>query len=334
MNRRHLPIFALMLLLGGANVYAVTVIKLGSPAPERSPWNTTLLEVAKEWADISNGQVELRIYGGGIAGNEEDMLRKMRLGTLGGAIFSTMGMVNVNRDVFVLSTPFLWDSEEEFRYVFDKIRPVFKKQIEDKGFRVLLWTQAGWAYLFTKGKVVYPDDLKKYKVGFAVGQPEMAQAWKKMGFQIVPTDPKDLMIALQSGMVDAFYFPPIMAASGQYFARAPHMLHLPLAPLIGGLVLTDKAWASIPEAFREPMQLALNKAAERLFESTSGLDDEAIKTMQDNQLTVEEPPADALEKWRAVAAKGTDELTEKAFSRETFEKVLAFIAEFRQKSAR
>ncbi len=334
MNRRRLLIFALVLLLGGANAHAVTVIKLGSVAPERSPWNKALLEVAAEWADISNGQVELRIYGGGIAGNEEDMLRKMRLGTLGGAVLSVLGMVKVNRDVFVLSIPFLWNSEEEFQYVFEKIRPVFKKQIEDKGFRVLLWTQAGWAYIFSKGKVIYPDDLKKHKMSFATGEPEMAQAWKRMGFEIVPLDFKDLLVGLQSGLVDSFYMPPLLAVSGQYFALAPHMLNLPLAPLIGGLVLTEKAWASIPEAFREPMEQAVAKAAERLLQSTKGLEDDALKTMQDNGLTVENPPADALDKWRAVAAKGTEVLTEKAFSRETYDRVLALIAEFRQKSAR
>jgi TRAP-type C4-dicarboxylate transport system substrate-binding protein len=333
-NHRRLLIFMLTLLLGGADVQAATVIKIGSIAPDRSPWDKALQEVALDWAKISNGAVELKIYAGGIAGSELDMLRKMRLGTLGGAVFTAMGMVKIDRDVFVLSTPFLWDSEQEFQYVFEKIKPVFRTQIEEKGFKVLLWTQAGWAYFFTKGKVVYPDDLKNYKISFTTGEPEMEQAWKKMGYQIVPNDLKDLMIGLQSGLVDAFYLPPLLAASGQYFALAPHMLGLPLAPLIGGLVLTDKAWESVPEAYREPMEQALVKVGESLYQSTKDLDNEAIKTMQENGLGVEKPPADALEKWRAAAAMGIDELTEKAFSKKIYEQVLALIREFRQKSGR
>ena len=334
MSHRKILIFTMALLLGGANAHAATVIKIGSVAPDRSPWNKALQEVAADWAKISSGQVELKIYAGGVAGSEEDMLRKMRLGTLGGAVFTAFGMVKIDPDVFVLSTPFLWDSEPEFQYVFDKMKPVFRKQIEDKGYRVLLWTHAGWTYFFTKGRVLYPDDLKKYKISFATGEPEMEQAWKSMGFQMVPNDLKDLMIGLQSGLVDSFFLPPLLAASGQYFALAPHMLDLQLGPLIGGLVLTNKAWENIPEAFREPMEQALAKAADRLIQETKGLENEAIKTMLDNGLIVEKAPADALGKWRAVAAKGTEVLTEKTFSKETYEKALALIAEFRQQRAR
>ena len=334
MNHRRWLILALVLLLGGANAHAVTVIKIGNIAPERSPWNKALQEVAADWAKISGGQVELKIYAGGIAGSEEDMLRKMRLGTLGGAVFTAFGMVKINPDVFVLSTPFLWDSEPEFLHVFDKMKPVFRKQIEDKGYRVLLWTHAGWTYFFTKGQVLYPDDLKKCKISFVTGEPEMEQAWKSMGYQMVPNDLKDLMIGLQSGLVDSFFLTPLLAASGQYFAMAPHMLDLQLGPLIGGLVLTGKAWESVPEAFRQPMEEALARAADRLAQETKGLENEAIKTMMDNGLIVEKAPADALAKWRAVAAKGTDVLTEKAFSKEIYEKALALIAEFRQQSAR
>jgi TRAP-type C4-dicarboxylate transport system substrate-binding protein len=324
----------LMLLVCSVHLRAVTVIKIGSIAPSRSPWDKALNEVAADWEKISNGTVQVKIYAGGIAGNELDMIRKMRLGTLNGAVLSSMGMIKINRDLFVLITPFLTDSQQEFQYIFDKLKPVFQKQIEDKGFKVLLWTQAGWAYFFSKDKVVYPEELKKDKISFTADEPEMEQAWKKMGYQVVPNDLKDLMMALQSGMVTAFYLPPLLAGSGQYFALAPHMLDLRLAPLIGGLVLTDKAWESIPEQYREAMVQSVLKAAEGLHQSTKGLENEALKAMQENGLIIHEAPADAMAKWRAYASKGMEELTAKAFSKEIYDHVLSLIQEYRQKSGR
>jgi len=332
--RRMLTLLALMLLFWGTHLQAVTVIKIGSIAPSRSPWDKALNEVAADWEKISGGTVEVKIYAGGIAGNELDMIRKMRLGTLNGAVLSSMGMIKINRDLFVLITPFLTNSEQEFQYVFDKMKPVFQKQIEEQGYKVLLWTQAGWAYFFTKEKVTYPEDMKKYKISFTADEPEMEHAWKQMGYQVVPNDLKDMMMALQSGMVTAFYLPPLLAGSGQYFALAPHMLDLRLAPLIGGLVLTDKTWQSIPEQYREPMVQSVLKATEGLHQSTKNLENDAIKAMKENGLIIDEPPADAMEKWRAAASKGMDELTEKAFSKETYDEVLALIQEFRQKSGR
>ena len=53
-------------------------------------------------------------------------------------------------------------------------------------------------------------------------------------------------MSLQSGMVEAFYLPPLVAGSGQYFPMAPHMLSLKIAPLVGGMVIVDRIWEKIP----------------------------------------------------------------------------------------
>lgn len=333
-GHRMLLLTLLILLLFSASLPAVTVIKIGSIAPSRSPWDKALNEVAVDWEKISNGTVQIKIYAGGITGTELDMIRKMRLGTLNGAVLSNMGMIKINRDLFALSIPFLTDSDQEFQYLFDQLRPVFQKQIEDKGFKVLLWTQAGWSYFFTKGKIAYPEDLKKYKISFTPDEPEMEQAWKKMGYQIVPGQMKDLMMSLQSGMVDACYLPPILAGSGQYFALIPHMLNLRMAPLIGGLVLTTKVWESIPQEYHEPMIQAVLKASVSLLESTKDLEQDAVKAMQEHGLIINDPPADAMARFREVASKGMDELTEKAFSKEIYDHVLYILREYRQKSGR
>lgn len=80
-----------------------TEIKIGSIAPEGSPWHDTLNAIARAWAKITDGTVTLKIYPGGIAGSETDMLRKMRFGTLDGAVLTNMGMTQVNPNLFVLT---------------------------------------------------------------------------------------------------------------------------------------------------------------------------------------------------------------------------------------
>ena len=158
----------------------------------------------------------------------------------------------------------------------------------------------------------------------------MGHAWKKMGYQLVPTDLKDMLMALQSGINTAFYLPPLVAGSGQFFALAPHMLNMRLAPIVGSLVLTDRAWKSIPDTFREAMLKAVSRITERLYQQTLDLDKEALKTMSENGLIIHEPPADSLAKWRAAAAVGMDELVGKAFSKEIYDRIVALLQEFRK----
>ena len=331
MNQQLRPISVLLALVLAVASLPAVVIKIGSIAPDGSIWGKTLNELAAECGRISGGEVQFKIYPGGIVGGEIDMLTKMRLGTLSGAVFTIMGMTAIDRDTFVLNTPFLMNSDPEFRYIFDRMKPIFEKRIEAKGFKVLLWTLVGWEYFFSKDAVLYPEDLKKQKLSFTTVEPELAHAWKKMGYQIIPNDLKDLLMGLQSGMVTAFYLPPLVAGSGQFFALAPHMLALRLSPIIGGLVLTDRAWQSIPEPFHEPIIKAIARLSTSLYQQTEQLEGEVLKTMKENGLIIHEPPADAPAKWRAAAFAGMDDLEGKAFSREIYEQILALLQEYRQK---
>jgi len=310
------------------------VIKVGSIAPDRSPWNDALKEVARQWQAISGGTVQLKIYPGSIAGNEEDMIRKMRGGLLGGAVLTNIGLNKIDPDVYVLSSPLLFDSEAELHYVLDRIKPAFEKQINDKGFTIVIWTMSGWVNFFTKQPVLLPEDLKKNRISFSVGEPEMEQALKKMGYQVVPNDLKDLMMGLQSGMVDAFYLPPLLAGSGQYFAQAPHMCSLKVAPLLGGLVIVKRIWEKIPESQRLAMLKAVDTISAKLDRETSQLEKEAIASMVKHGLVIHNPSPESIPHWKETAARGMDELVGKAYSREIYEQVYRLLNEFRQKNAR
>lgn len=306
------------------------VIRIGSVAPARSPWDKALEDVAREWERISNGAVQVKIYPGGIAGSELDMVRKMRLGVLQGGVFTNLGLAKIERSALALNMPFVFESLEEFDAVFEGVKPSLEKAVESKGFKVILWTHAGWVNFFAKEPVVYPDDLRKHKVSVPSDEPELEQVWKRMGYQVVPGDLKDLMVQLQSGMVTCAYLPALLAASGQYFALVPHMLDLPLSPLVGGLILSDKAWASIPSEFRQPMLEAADKAARELIRESIDLEQEALEMMKDNGLIVHEAPPGALEKWREGAARSIEDMTGKAFPREIYDEIMTHVGEFRK----
>jgi TRAP-type C4-dicarboxylate transport system substrate-binding protein len=326
---KRMPIIAFMLL--AALALPAQVIKIGSVAPDRSPWDDALKEIAREWEAITNGQVKLKIYPGGIAGGEEDTIRKMKVGTLGGAVLTNIGLTKINPDAFVLSIPFLFRSQQEMAFVMERLNPVLEKQIKEKGFQVIIWTMSGWVNFFSRHPVLYPQDLKQQKLTISTGEPEMEQAWKKSGFLIVPTELKDLMMALQSGMADAFYLPPLLAGSGQYFALAPHMNSLKIAPLVGGLVIMDRIWERIPADFKPRMMAVVDRVSKKLDGETEALERKAMDSMKKNGLIVHEAPADSLAKWKEASGQGMDELVDKLFSRKIYETLQGILKEYREK---
>lgn len=320
----------LALVASAAPAAAPVVIKIGSIAPERSPWGKALELVARDWERISNGTVQVKIYPGSIAGSEQDMIRKMRLGILQAGVFSNMGLAKIDHSLTVLCIPFLFHSQEEFNAVFDRMRPVFEKTIEERGFETMLWTLAGWVKFFTKTAVVDPDDLKKLKVSVTRDFPEIEQIWKRMGYEVVTGDTEGLMIQLQSGAATAAYMPALVAGSGQFFALVPHMLSPSLAPLVGGLLLSDKAWAAIPADLHQPFLDAVAAAARGLYDETMSLEAEAVKMMKENGLVVHDPPAAALAKWQEAAGRAVEGLVGSVFSKDIYDQILGYVQEYRK----
>jgi len=309
---------------------AKTVVKIASIAPKNSPWDKALEKMAADWERLSNGAVEVKIFPGSIAGNEQDVIRKIRLGALQGGVFSNMGLAKIDPSLTVLSIPFLFHSREEFNAVFDRMKPVLEKKLESQGFKMMLWTLAGWVNFFTKAPVADPDDLKKQKLSVTSDFPELEQVWKRMGYEVVPGDANSLMIQLQSGAVSGAYLPPLLAASGQYFALVPHMFAPSLAPLVGGLLLGDKAWASIPADLRGPFLEAVAAAARGLYEETMTLEADAVKMMKDNGLTVHDPPAEKLAKWYEAAGQAVERFIGPVFSKEIYDQVFGYVQEYRK----
>ena len=72
----------LSLLSLGAPVTAQTVLKIATLAPEGSSWIIALRQIDAEIRSETDGQVRLKIYAGGVQGDEDVMLRKIRIGQL------------------------------------------------------------------------------------------------------------------------------------------------------------------------------------------------------------------------------------------------------------
>ncbi len=311
-------------------LFALT-IKVGSIAPGGSPWDTALKKIAAEWKTISGGSIVMKIYPGGIVGNEPDMIRKMRIGQLQAAIFTGMGMSYIAPEVFSLSLAFLVRNDDELDYLMKKTTPQFNRLIEKKGFVTLVWSKAGWVNFFSTKPVIYPRDLKPLKLSVAEGDAEILQSWRVMGYNAIPLSTNDLMTSLQNGMIEAFYAPPLVTASFQWFGIAKHMCGIRIAPMIGGLVVSQKTWNEVPADMRPKLIKAAQKIVDNLFIETNALEKKAIDTMLKHGLKIHDVPPEAARLWQKEGIKGYDVYVGKTFSKKLLEQLQGYLKEYRNK---
>ncbi|MDH5528078.1 MAG: TRAP transporter substrate-binding protein DctP [Nitrospirota bacterium] len=298
--------FAVLLLTAGMVLSTVSpgwslTIKLSTLAPEGSPWHQIIRDMADEWEEISEGRVKIRIYAGGVAGDEHDMVRKMRVGQLQAAVISGEGMSGVVPDVQVLQLPMLLQSNAELDYVRDRIAPQLEAAFEAKGFKILNWGDAGWVRLFADHQVTDSSQRGDLKLFSWNGDPAFIDAWKSAGFQPVPMQATELHPALSSGLVNSFITTPLAALSFQWFGQAKHMLDIRWLPLVGSTVIHSRAWDKIPDDLKPKLAESARRSGDRLRRETRELDDKAISVMQEYGLQVHSVTDVQRRQWEGVA---------------------------------
>ncbi len=297
------------------------LVKLGTMAPEGSVWYQMLKRMGQDWNEISQGAVKVRIYPGGVLGDEPDLVRKMNIGQLQAVGLSGAGMFVVDKSVMALQVPMMIQSYEELDFVLGRLGPRLEETYSRRGFIVLNWTDGGWVHFFSKRPIVLPDDLRKLKLFQWAGDRESMALFNAGGFQPVPLAATDMVSALQAGLIEAFDVPPLVALVNQWFALAPNMLDLKWAPLLGATLISKRVWKRIPAAYHEDFSEAARRAAAELQGKTRRMTEEAVAEMKKRGLNVVELNDSQRAIWRAEAEEVYPELRGTMVPAELFDEV-------------
>ncbi|MBI5386870.1 MAG: TRAP transporter substrate-binding protein DctP [Verrucomicrobia bacterium] len=328
---------ALLLALLGtlAAARAATTLTLGTLAPEGTIYHKALLEMRDQWRAASGGTVNLRIYAGGKIGGEAKMVGQMRLGALDAGLLTGIGLTEIEHAVTGLQImPMVFRSLEEYDHVSAQLQPKLEKQLDAKGFTVIFWADAGWVRFFSKEPVLHPADLKRTKLFTWAGDTKLIELWKFAGFQPVPLETADIVPMLDTGLINATPAPPVAALATLVHERAPHMLELNWAPLMGALVVRKAAWEKLPPNVRAEM-LKAGIAAGKIVRSHSRAEaDRSVKAMQEKGLKVHAVTPELEAEWRKEAEVFYPKIKGGLVPADVFEEVLQRVTEFRSSSSK
>ena len=336
MKKKMLIFAALAFLVTLAPVYSQrrpqkVVIKLASMVPENTDWGQSVNKLAAEWARVTNGEVELIVYANGTQGTEDEVLRKLNMNTIQAAIFTSFGLNKIAPEILTLSCPFLIRSDAEFDEVLKNVKGDFEAKINSKNYFALALVKAGWVKFFSRNPVTVPADLKRQKIGSVPSEPELAQAFRQMGYQVVMVEQNRVLIALNGGSIDAVYMSPIFAAGAQYFGVAKNMATVNIAPFMGGIVLNKQAWESIPAQYRAELMRVTKRIGTELEASLLRLETETIRQMKNNGLKENQVNAQQQQEWYDDMTKALPNLLGSAFDRSTYNRIDGILKTYRSR---
>lgn len=247
----------------------VVTIKIATVAPEGSAWMDIAHEYEAAVKKLSGGRVKFVWFTGGVMGDEPEMVRKIKLGQLQGGAFSGMGLGKIVPAVRVLELPLLFKNYDEVDYVLGKLDKTFRKLFEDRGYVLAGWGEQGFIYVFTNKPVYRIEDLNGVKMWVWAGDTFAKTIFDSIGYLTpVPIALPEVLTSLETGLINAFYNPPLGAVALQWYLHVKYMLTVPITYGTGAVVLDKKTFDTYPADIRNVLMDEARKVFPKLLVAT------------------------------------------------------------------
>lgn len=258
------------------------VIKFATLAPEGSSWMKSMHSLADKVKEATDGNVSFRFYPGGVSGDEKDVIRKMRIGQLHGAGFTGVGLGEILSEVRVLDLPFLFETDEEIQHVYKKMNDYFSGRYEEKGYVLLGWVPVGWVHFFSQQPIRSVEDLRQSKPWMWEGDPLVEEAYEGLKVQPIPLSITDVLLSLQTGMVDTVYSSTQGALALQWFTKVKHVSRLRMGYATGGVLISKRQFDKLPESYQAAVKKIGAECLQELVQLIQSDNVKAEKVLENN----------------------------------------------------
>jgi TRAP-type transport system periplasmic protein len=306
-----------------------TTIKVALVTPEGSTWTNTIREMDAELKKQTNGEVKLKIYPGGIKGDEMDVLRLIRAHRLDASGFSGVGMGIILPQIRILEAPLLFKNYAEIDRVKARLFDQFAAEFEKKGYVLLGFAEAGFVYFYSKKSLVGPEALKEVKMWVWKGDPVAESFLETFGIRTYPLNLADVNTGLETGMIDSFYSPPLAAVAFQWTTRIEHILDYPMVNSTGALLISKRTFYRLSEENRRLLKAISLKYCKRLVDLTRQENKDALAVLADSGIQIDKPTPDQIALFTKNAEKTYEKNIPSLYSRKLFDQVKGILNDIR-----
>ncbi len=206
-RNRQFIILALFVLsvgfLGSSSSKTITVLKLAHVLPTTHPVHRGMVHLQKTITEISEGQMRVDIYSGGVLGNERECLESLQIGSLDMTKVSSAVLENFVPSFAVLSLPYLFrDKEHRWQVFTSDIGQQMLLDGKEKWLRGLCFYESGERnFYLAEKRVEKPEDLQGLKIRVMRSNLSI-RTIEALGAKSAPIAFDELFTAIAAGVVD------------------------------------------------------------------------------------------------------------------------------------
>ena len=240
---------SIIVMILSAPSLAVT-LKIATVTPDGSQWMKDMRAGAREIKERTDGRVVIKIYGGGVKGDDTKVLGQIRIRQLQGGAFTPSALSSQYSDLNLYGMPLVFDSEEEAAYVRSRMDERLERGLEKAGFVNFGFATSGFANIMSATPVKTLADLKGKRVWVPEGDSISYKSMEALSLSPVTLPLTDVLTGLQTGLIDIVAIPPIVALIMQWHTKVKYVTRVPLVYTYGFMAIDKKTFDKIDEADR------------------------------------------------------------------------------------
>ncbi|MEW8354341.1 MAG: TRAP transporter substrate-binding protein DctP [Candidatus Thiodiazotropha sp.] len=324
----------LSLLLLSPLSQAGTTLKIATLAPDGTSWMKEMRAAAKQIQQQTEGRVRIKFYPGGVMGNDNSVLRKIRVGQLHGGAITGGGLSAIYRDAQLYTLPFQFRNLQEVDAVRQVMDPLIIAGLKNEGYVSFGLSEGGFAYLLSNRPVKTTKNMRELKIWIPEGDEINANMFQALGISPVPLPLTDVLTGLQTGLIDTIASAPVGAIALQWHTRVNYLTQVPLAYLYATLVLTETAFNKLQKPDRSVVREILGATFDRIDRQNRMDNEKALAALQKQGIEFVSPSADQQQAWEQHANTTLNKLSEeKLFSKAMFSRMQTLVQQYRKVAA-
>jgi TRAP-type C4-dicarboxylate transport system substrate-binding protein len=250
-------------------------IRMATVAPDNTFWAREFKAFARDVETFTHGEVNIKWYFGGIAGDEAEVRERIGRDQMDGMASGGMVCHQVAPMMRVLQIPGVFQNREEAAEIIHRLRPSIEEEAKHNGFVLTATTGLGPAVIFSRTPISSMAELKKTPLWLWNLDDVTVLMAREMGLHIVATPIAEARSAYDQGKLDGFLAIPAAALAFQWSAQARYITDLRIGFLMGCILITNRTFDRLPIDDQEYIRSQLAKMDLRF---------EEIGTRQDNLL--------------------------------------------------
>ena len=334
MGLKLLRITTVILVLAFALPTQAVELKLATLSPEGSSWMKKMREGAQRVSEATQGRVRFKFYPGGVMGNDQAVLRKIRIGQLHGGAFSGGTLSGYYPDTQIYAMPLKFQSLEEVYFVRQHMDALIQEGLEKKGFVSFGLADGGFSYIMSNHPVVKVETLRELKVWIPDHDKMIMEAMKGFGINPISLPIADVRTGLQTGLIDTVAISPVGAIVLQWHTQVKYLTQLPMVYIYGILAIDRRAFGRIAPDDQAVAREIMSQAWSEMDAMNRADNVKALQAIRKQGIEFIDPPPEVRKAWYDLAASVNRQIVEAGYLSPDMVKMLdGYLADYRSQQA-